>query len=109
MPHRSARISGIVPHGKDGWQVHFAGWSRKQAGEDIVMLSVGDHDFDTPSETVEACVAAVRAGHHHYTQLPGIPALREAMAKVATRATGVATTAAQVMATPGGMTLLGAF
>jgi arginine:pyruvate transaminase len=106
MPHPSARISGIVPHGKDGWQVHFAGWSRKQAGEDIVMLSVGDHDFDTPSETVEACVAAVRAGHHHYTQLPGIPALREAMAKVATRATGVATTAAQVMATPGGQTAL---
>ena len=106
MPHPSSRISGIVPHGKDGWQVHFAGWSRKQAGEDIVMLSVGDHDFDTPSETVEACVAAVRAGHHHYTQLPGIPALREAMAKVATRATGVATTAAQVMATPGGQTAL---
>ena len=39
------------------------------------MLSVGDHDFDTPAETVEACVAAVRGGHHHYTQLPGIPAL----------------------------------
>ena len=33
-------------------------------------------------ETVEACVTAVRGGHHHYTQLPGIPALREAMAKV---------------------------
>ena len=106
MPHPSSRISGIVPHGKDGWEVHFAGWARKQAGEDIVMLSVGDHDFDTPSETVEACVAAVRAGHHHYTQLPGIPALREAMAKVATRATGVATTAAQVIATPGGQSAL---
>ena len=70
------------------------------------MLSVGDHDFDTPSETVEACVAAVRGGHHHYTQLPGIPALREAMAKVSTRATGVATTAAQVIATPGGQSAL---
>ena len=106
MPHPSSRISSIVPNGKGGWEVHFAGWSRKQAGEDIVMLSVGDHDFDTPSETVEACVAAVRAGHHHYTQLPGIPALREAMAKVAARATGVATTAAQVIATPGGQTAL---
>ena len=41
-------------------------------------------------ETVEACVTAVRGGHHHYTQLPGIPALREAMAKVSTRCTGVA-------------------
>ena len=106
MPQPSSRISGIVPHGKDGWEVHFAGWARKQAGEPIIMLSVGDHDFDTPSETVEACVAAVRGGHHHYTQLPGIPALRTAMAKVATHATGVATTADQVIATPGGQSAL---
>src|SRR4051812_19035684 len=106
MPIPSSRISGIVPSGKDGWEVHFAGWSRKQAGEPVIMLSVGDHDFDTPSETVEACVAAVRAGHHHYTQLPGIPALREAMAKVATRATGVATNADEVIATPGGQSAL---
>jgi len=106
MPRPSSRISGIVPSGKDGWEVHFAGWARKQAGEDIIMLSVGDHDFDTPSETVEACVAALRAGHHHYTQLPGIPALREAMAKVSTRSSGVATMAAEVIATPGGQSAL---
>ena len=73
MPQPSSRISGIVPSGKDGWEVHFAAMDRKQAGEDIIMLSVGDHDFDTPAETVEACVTAVRGGHHHYTQLPGMP------------------------------------
>src|SRR3954471_11374043 len=106
MPSPSSRLSGIVPSGKDGWEVHFAAMNRRQAGEDIVMLSVGDHDFDTPTETVEACVAAVRGGHHHYTQLPGIPALREAMARIATQATGVATTAAQVIATPGGQSAL---
>ncbi len=74
MPTPSKRLSGILPSGKDGWEVHFAAMNRKQAGEPIIMLSVGDHDFDTPSETVEACVASVRSGHHHYTQLPGIPA-----------------------------------
>jgi arginine:pyruvate transaminase len=106
MPHPSSRISGIVPSGKDGWEVHFAAWKRKQAGEDIIMLSVGDHDFDTPGETVEACVRAVRGGHHHYTMLPGIPALREAMAKISTRCTGVPTTASEVIATPGGQSAL---
>lgn len=106
MPRPSSRISGIVPSGKDGWEVHFEGWRRKLAGDDIIMLSVGDHDFDTPSETVEACVAAVRGGHHHYTQLPGIPALRQAMAKVSTRATGVPTSADEVIATPGGQSAL---
>ena len=62
MPTPSNRLSGIVPAGKSGWEVHFAAWKRKEAGEPIIMLSVGDHDFDTPKETVEACVNAVRAG-----------------------------------------------
>jgi arginine:pyruvate transaminase len=106
MPKPSERISGITPSGKDGWEVHFAAMNRKQAGEDIIMLSVGDHDFDTPAETVEACVTAVRGGHHHYTQLPGIPRLREAMAKISTQCTGVATTSDQIIATPGGQAAL---
>lgn len=106
MPRPSARLSNIIPSGKDGWEVHFAAWQRKEAGEPIIMLSVGDHDFDTPAETVEACVAAVREGHHHYTQLPGIPALREAMARISTRCTGVETSAEQVIATPGGQAAL---
>jgi arginine:pyruvate transaminase len=106
MPRPSSRISGIIPSGKDGWEVHFAAMTRKQAGEDIIMLSVGDHDFDSPAETVEACVTALRAGHHHYTQLPGLPRLRAAMARVSTEATGVETDAAQVIATPGGQAAL---
>jgi arginine:pyruvate transaminase len=106
MPSPSSRLSGIVPSGKDGWEVHFAAMNRRQAGEDIIMLSVGDHDFDTPSQTVDACVVAVRGGHHHYTQLPGVPRLREAMAKVSTRTTGVVTTADEVIATPGGQSAL---
>ncbi|CAI2934146.1 pyridoxal phosphate-dependent aminotransferase [Aminobacter niigataensis] len=106
MPKPSSRISGIVPTGKDGWEVHFAAMTRKQAGEDIIMLSVGDHDFDTPSKTVEACVAAVRAGFHHYTQLPGLPRLRAAMAKISTRCTGLDTALSEIIATPGGQASL---
>jgi len=106
MPHPSSRITGITPSGKDGWEVHFEAMMRKQAGEDIIMLSVGDHDFDTPSETVEAAVKYVRGGYHHYTQLPGIPRLREAMARMSTRCTGVETSADEVIATPGGQAAL---
>ena len=106
MPRPSSRITGITPSGKDGWEVHFAAMTRRQAGENIIMLSVGDHDFDTPSETVEACVNAVRSGFHHYTQLPGIPRLREAMARISTRCTGVPTSKDEVIATPGGQAAL---
>lgn len=106
MPKPSSRISGIAPAGKDGWEVHMAAIARKQAGEPIIMLSVGDHDFHTPNETVEACVTAVRAGHHHYTQLSGIPTLRAAMAKISTQSTGIETSVDEVIATPGGQAAL---
>jgi arginine:pyruvate transaminase len=106
VPNPSSRISGIVPSGKDGWEVHFTAYQRKQAGEAITMLSVGDHDFDTPAQTVEACVQAVRAGHHHYTPLPGMPRLRAAMAAVSAECTGVETLTENVLATPGGQSSL---
>ena len=106
MPKPSSRVSGITPSGKDGWEVHFEAMTRHQAGEAIIMLSVGDHDFHTPAETVDACVRAVRAGHHHYTQLPGIPRLRAAMAKATTACTDVPTSPEQILATPGGQASL---
>lgn len=102
MPTPSRRITGIMPSGKDGWEVHFAAMTRKLAGEDILMLSVGDHDFDTPSETVDACIEAVRSGHHHYIQLPGLPRLREALARLSTECTGVETSSQEVIVTQGG-------
>ncbi|PBC03864.1 pyridoxal phosphate-dependent aminotransferase [Mesorhizobium sp. WSM3860] len=102
MPKPSKRITGIVPSGKDGWEVHFAAWTRRAAGEDIIVLSVGDHDFDTPSQTIEACVSAVRGSNHHYTPLPGLPRLRKAMAAASTACTGVLTEPDEVIATAGG-------
>ncbi|MGS1093528.1 pyridoxal phosphate-dependent aminotransferase [Aquamicrobium terrae] len=106
MPIPSSRITSISPSGKDGWEVHVAAMTRRNAGEDIVVLSVGDHDFHTPAETVEACVRAVREGRHHYTNLAGIPRLRAAMARLSTRSSGIETPAGQVIATPGGQAAL---
>jgi arginine:pyruvate transaminase len=106
MPQPSDRIQNIIPSGKDGWEVHFSAWHRKQAGEDILLLTAGDHDFPTPRPTVDACIRHLEAGHHHYTPLPGAPRLRDAMAAVSSRCTGVPTTAEEVIATPGGQLAL---
>jgi len=102
MPKLSTRITGIMPSGKDGWEVHFAALARKQAGEPILMLSVGDHDFDTPEGTVEAGVEALRKGHHHYIQLAGLPRLRTGLAKLSTQCTGVETAPEEIIVTQGG-------
>jgi len=50
------------------------------AGHDIIHLEIGEPDFATPEPIIEAGIAALRAGHTHYTSALGLPALREAIA-----------------------------
>ncbi|MFB6138557.1 MAG: pyridoxal phosphate-dependent aminotransferase [Halobacteriaceae archaeon] len=49
-------------------------------GVDVVDLSVGEPDFPTPENVVEAATEAMEAGHTGYAPSPGIPELREAIA-----------------------------
>src|SRR6516164_9064254 len=52
-----------------------------RAGKTVYDFSVGEPDFTTPPHICEAAVAAMRAGHTHYTLASGIPELRQAVAK----------------------------
>lgn len=49
-------------------------------GKDVVGLTLGEPDFDTPDHIREAAIAAIREGFTHYTPVAGIPALRAAIA-----------------------------
>jgi len=51
----------------------------RASGRDIISLSVGEPDFDTPRAACEAGIAAIRAGFTRYTAVPGIPELRQAV------------------------------
>ena len=70
-------------------------------GTDVVDLSVGEPDFDTPANIVEAGKAALDAGHTTYTSSNGIPELREAIAADLQEG-GVPAEASNVIVTPGG-------
>lgn len=52
----------------------------KREGIDVIGLSAGEPDFDTPDHVKEAAKRALDAGHTKYTPPPGIPELREAIA-----------------------------
>ncbi|MDD5388527.1 MAG: aminotransferase class I/II-fold pyridoxal phosphate-dependent enzyme [Gallionellaceae bacterium] len=71
------------------------------AGQDIVHMEVGEPDFATPAPIVEAGIAALRAGHTHYTPALGLPPLREAIAGYYGEHHGVAVDPARVCVTPG--------
>jgi aspartate aminotransferase len=70
-------------------------------GVDVVDLSVGEPDFDTPGNIADAAKAALDAGHTGYTSSNGIPPLREAIA-AKLRGDGIDCEASNVVVTPGG-------
>lgn len=52
----------------------------KAAGVDVVNLSVGEPDFDTPAHIKEAAKKAIDDNYSHYSPVPGYMSLREAIA-----------------------------
>ncbi|MFB6270215.1 MAG: pyridoxal phosphate-dependent aminotransferase [Halobacterium sp.] len=69
-------------------------------GKDVVDLSVGEPDFDTPQNIKDAAEDALEAGHTGYTSSNGIPALREAIASKL-QGDGLDYEAGNVIVTPG--------
>jgi aspartate/methionine/tyrosine aminotransferase len=71
-------------------------------GKDVIHLEIGEPDFDTPANVVEAGVAALREGWTHYTPSAGLPLLREVIAADVSRSRGVNVTPEEVVIVPGG-------
>ena len=74
--------------------------SRK--GRSIINLGIGQPDFQTPRNIVEAGVKALKDGHHGYTPANGIPELREAVAFDLKKRFKVDINAENVVVVPGG-------
>ncbi len=78
----------------------------KAAGKDIISLSVGEPDFDTPDNIKEAAIAAIRRGETKYPPVSGIPQLREAIAAKFKRENGLDYKASQTIVGTGGKQVL---
>ncbi len=71
-------------------------------GVDVINLGIGQPDFPTPENIVEAAVKALRDGHHGYTPAMGILPLREAVSADLHRRFGVEVDPDLVLIVPGG-------
>ena len=78
----------------------------KNAGRDVISLSVGEPDFDTPDNIKEAAIAAIRRGETKYTPVPGIAPLREAIAAKFKRENGLDYKPTQTIVGTGGKHIL---
>jgi len=71
-------------------------------GRDIISLGMGEPDFDTPDNIKDAAVRAIREGKTKYTEVDGIPELKEAIAAKFKRENGLEYSTRQVTVAPGG-------
>lgn len=70
-------------------------------GHDVIDLSIGEPDFDTPQHIKDAAKKAIDEGYTHYTPVPGYPELRKAIAAKLKRDNGLDYTAEQIVVSTG--------
>ena len=70
-------------------------------GHDIVHLEIGEPDFDTPQNIIDAAKKAMSEGFTHYGPSAGLPPVREAMAEFVSSDRNVAVSPDQIVVTPG--------
>ena len=76
-PHISAALGRIQPSATLAMTARVA--KLKAEGVDVIGLSAGEPDFDTPDFVKEAAIEAIRAGQTKYTLVDGTVALKEAI------------------------------
>ncbi len=99
MRSLSEKVAAIAPSATI--EISNAAKRMAQEGVDVISLSIGEPDFDTPEHIKDACIDALRRGETHYAPSAGIPALTDAIAEKITRENGFAAQQDEVIVTCG--------
>lgn len=96
----SKSVANISPSATE--ETSFMANQLKRQGIDIISFAQGEPDFDTPDNIKKAAIAAIRAGFTKYTDVPGIPELRKAVADKFKRENGINYEPDQIIISNGG-------
>lgn len=101
MPHPiSENLSRVAPSAT--MAVTQAAREMKAAGIDVIGLGAGEPDFDTPDHIKAAAIKAINEGKTNYTNVDGIPELKEAICAKFKRDNDLSYTPSQINVSPGG-------
>lgn len=73
----------------------------EREGKRILHFELGEPDFDTPANIINACIDSLRSGNTHYTSSMGLFELREAVAETTFKSRGFKPNIDQILVTPG--------
>jgi len=83
MKPLSAKIAGVTESATIA--ISNKAKAMQRQGIDVISLSIGEPDFDTPKHITDACIDALKRGETHYAPSNGIPELTSAIAEKITR------------------------
>ncbi|MGD0598318.1 MAG: pyridoxal phosphate-dependent aminotransferase [Terriglobales bacterium] len=78
----------------------------EKKGKEIIHLEIGEPDFDTPANIIEAGVDALYMGWTHYGPAAGLPDLRQTIADYVSRTRNVPVSSEEVVVVPGGKPII---
>jgi aspartate/methionine/tyrosine aminotransferase len=78
----------------------------ERQGKSIIHLEIGEPDFDTPPNVIDAAVNALHKGWTHYGPSAGLPELRQTIAEYVSRTRGVKVSPEEVVVVPGGKPII---
>ena len=78
----------------------------EREGKDVIHLEIGEPDFDTPANVIQAGTRALNDGFTHYGPSPGLMEVRERIAEEVSRTRNISVTADNVVITPGGKPIM---
>jgi aspartate/methionine/tyrosine aminotransferase len=78
----------------------------EKQGKEIIHLEIGEPDFDTPTNVIEAGVNALQKGWTHYGPAAGLPDLRQTIADYVSRTRNVPVSSDEVVVVPGGKPII---
>src|SRR5271163_2944239 len=78
----------------------------EKQGKEIIHLEIGEPDFDTPANVIEAGVNALHQGWTHYGPAAGLPELRQTIADYVSRTRNVPVSSDEVVVVPGGKPII---
>ncbi len=78
----------------------------ERQGKRIIHLEIGEPDFDTPANVIEAAVDALHKGWTHYGPSAGLPELRQTISDYVSRTRKVKVTPEEVVVVPGGKPII---
>ena len=88
--------------GQKMFQVMALAKKLEQQGINVIHLEIGDPDFDSPPNVVNAACDALKNGYTHYGISAGMEEFRDAASKMTKRSRGFLPTINQILVTPGG-------